>query len=83
MNILAIVGSYRKHQTIDALVDRALEGATAGRTGDVVDKIYLSDRHIEYCRNCPSPSPTASSTTTWPSSCPSWWRPTPSSSARR
>ena len=52
MNILAIVGSYRQHQTIETLVDRALEGATAGRTGDVVDKIRLAEKHIEYCRNC-------------------------------
>ena len=52
MNVLAIVGSYRKHRTIDALVDRALAGATAGRTGDAVEKIYLADQRIEYCRNC-------------------------------
>lgn len=52
MNVLAIVGSYRKNQTIDTLVDRALEGATAGRTGDTVDKIRLAEQHIEYCRNC-------------------------------
>lgn len=52
MNILAIVGTYRRHRTIDALVDRALEGATAGRAGDVVDQIRLAERHIEYCRNC-------------------------------
>ena len=52
MKILAIVGSYRKNQTIDTLVDRALEGATAGRAGDVVDKIRLADKQIGYCRNC-------------------------------
>lgn len=52
MKILALVGSYRKNQTIDTLVDRALEGATAGRTGDTVDKIRLAEKQIEYCRNC-------------------------------
>ena len=52
MNILAIVGSYRKHQTIDQLVDAALAGATAGRSGDTVEKIFLADRRIAYCRNC-------------------------------
>ena len=52
MNLLAIVGSYRKHQTIDQLVDAALAGATAGRDGDVVDKIRLVEKQIEYCRNC-------------------------------
>lgn len=52
MNVLALVGSYRKNQTIDTLVDRALAGATAGRAGDVVDKIRLAEKKIEYCRNC-------------------------------
>jgi multimeric flavodoxin WrbA len=53
MKILAIVGSYRKGKTIDTLVDRAIEGACAGRAGDVhVDKLYLIDQRIEYCKNC-------------------------------
>lgn len=52
MNLLAIVGSYRKHQTIDQLVDAALAGATAGRSGDTVEKIFLAERRIGYCRNC-------------------------------
>ena len=52
MNILAIVGSYRKHQTIETLVDAALAGATAGRSGDTVEKVFLADRRIGYCRNC-------------------------------
>ncbi len=52
MKILALVGSYRKHQTIDSLVDWALEGATRDHPDAVVDKIHLTDQHIEYCRNC-------------------------------
>jgi FMN-dependent NADH-azoreductase len=52
MNILALVGSYRKHQTIDQLVDAALAGATAGRTGDTVEKVHLAGLRIAYCRNC-------------------------------
>ncbi len=51
MKILAIVGSYRKGKTIDTLVDKAIEGAVSG--GAVcLDKLYLIDKHIEYCRNC-------------------------------
>jgi multimeric flavodoxin WrbA len=52
MNIVAIMGSYRKGRTIDTLVDRAIAGATAGQPETMVDKIVLIDRHIEYCRNC-------------------------------
>lgn len=52
MNILALVGSYRKQQTIDQLVDAALAGATAGRSGDTAEKVFLADRRIGYCRNC-------------------------------
>ena len=51
MNILAIMGSYRKGKTLDTLVDRAIDGAKSG--GDVhVNKVILVDRNIEYCRNC-------------------------------
>ena len=51
MNILAIMGSYRKGKTIDTLVDRAIEGAKSN-AGVQVDKIVLIDKNIEYCRNC-------------------------------
>ena len=52
MNLLAIMGSYRKGRTIDALVDSAIEGAKAGN-GDVeVSKIHLIDKNIQYCKNC-------------------------------
>jgi multimeric flavodoxin WrbA len=52
MNIVAIMGSYRKGRTIDTLVDRAIAGALAARPDAKIDKIVLIDRHIEYCRNC-------------------------------
>jgi multimeric flavodoxin WrbA len=53
MNVLAIIGSYRKGKTIDTLVDRAIEGAKANNTGStLVDKLYLVDKNIEYCKNC-------------------------------
>lgn len=52
MNVLAIVGSYRKRHAIDTLVDRVLEGVRQNHPDAVVDKIHLADRHVEYCRNC-------------------------------
>ena len=53
MNILAIMGSYRKGRTIDTLMDKAIEGAKANSADDVhVDKLYLIDKNIEYCKNC-------------------------------
>jgi multimeric flavodoxin WrbA len=51
MNILAIMGSYRKGQTIDTLVDKAIEGARS-RAGVQAEKICLVDMKINYCRNC-------------------------------
>jgi multimeric flavodoxin WrbA len=53
MNILAIMGSYRKGKTIDTLMDKAIEGARANNISDIqVDKLYLVDKNIKYCRNC-------------------------------
>ena len=51
MNILAIMGSYRKGKTIDALIDRAIEGAKSNSEVHV-EKLYLIDKKIEYCKNC-------------------------------
>jgi NAD(P)H-dependent FMN reductase len=51
MNILAIVGSYRKGQTVDTLIDTAIDGAQADH--DIsVKKLHLAQKHIEYCKNC-------------------------------
>lgn len=52
MNIVAIMGSYRKGRTIDTLVDRAIEGVTSASPNATVNKITLIDREIQYCRNC-------------------------------
>jgi hypothetical protein len=48
--ILGIVGSYRKDGIVDRLVTETLASAEAA--GAVTKKIYLSDAHIEFCRNC-------------------------------
>lgn len=48
--ILGIVGSYREDGVIDTLVTEAL--AAAEEQGAQTTKIYLKDRHIEFCTNC-------------------------------
>ena len=52
MNILAIMGSYRKGKTIDTLMDKAIEGAKANNNNIQIDKLYLLDKNIGYCKNC-------------------------------
>jgi multimeric flavodoxin WrbA len=58
--IVGIVGSYRKGGVIDQTVTEILHAAAAG--GAATKKVYLIDRHIEFCRNCrtcmQSPGPT-------------------------
>jgi NAD(P)H-dependent FMN reductase len=48
--IVGIVGSYRKHGTIDTAVTAVLEAAEAA--GANTEKIYLQDQNIEFCTNC-------------------------------
>jgi len=48
--VLAIIGSYRKGGVIDKAVDEIL--FSAGEAGAETGKIYLIDRHIEFCSNC-------------------------------
>jgi multimeric flavodoxin WrbA len=48
--ILGIVGSYRKEGIIDTLVTEAL--AAAEEQGAQISKVYLIDKHIEFCTNC-------------------------------
>jgi multimeric flavodoxin WrbA len=48
--VTAIVGSYRKGGVIDAAVDEILASATAA--GAETTKIYLLDKHVEFCTNC-------------------------------
>jgi multimeric flavodoxin WrbA len=48
--ITAIVGTYRKGGVTDSAVDAVL--AAAAEAGADTNKIYLLDRHIEFCTNC-------------------------------
>lgn len=48
--VVGIVGSYRKNGTIDSVVSEIL--AEAENKGAETEKIYLVDRHIEFCTNC-------------------------------
>jgi multimeric flavodoxin WrbA len=48
--IIGIVGSYRKGGIIDSAVDAILSAAAA--RGVETEKVYLIDRHIEFCKNC-------------------------------
>jgi multimeric flavodoxin WrbA len=50
MQVTAIVGSYRKGGIVDSTVDEIL--AAAKEVGADVTKIYLIDKHVEFCRNC-------------------------------
>lgn len=50
MNVTAIVGSYRKGGTVDTVIDAVL--LTAHEAGAETSKIYLIDKHIEFCTNC-------------------------------
>ena len=47
---LGIVGSYRKGGVIDTVISEILDAAAA--QGAVTDKIYLSDKKVEFCTNC-------------------------------
>jgi putative NADPH-quinone reductase len=48
--IIAIVGTYRKGKVIDTAVDELLKGAE--QQGAQTEKIFLLDKHIEFCTNC-------------------------------
>jgi len=50
--IVGIVGSYHKGGIIDSVVSTVLNGAEA--KGGKTKKIYLVDKHIEFCKNCRS-----------------------------
>ena len=50
IRITAILGTYRKGGVIDAAVDELL--ASAREAGAETTKIYLIDKHIEFCHNC-------------------------------
>jgi multimeric flavodoxin WrbA len=48
--VTAIVGTYRKGGIVDSTVDEIL--ASAREAGADVNKIYLLDKHVEFCTNC-------------------------------
>lgn len=48
--ILAVVGSYRKGGMTDSVVDAVLDAAR--ERGAEVSKMYLLDKHLEFCKNC-------------------------------
>jgi hypothetical protein len=50
MKITAIIGSYRKQGTVDRVIEAMLSSARGA--GAETSKIYLIDRHIEFCTNC-------------------------------
>ena len=50
VKVIGIVGSYRKGKNIDSAIAAVLEGAKS--TGAEVHKIFLPDKHIEFCTNC-------------------------------
>ncbi|HYE24956.1 MAG TPA: flavodoxin family protein [Clostridia bacterium] len=50
--VVAIVGTYRKGGTVDLAVDAVLDAAR--ERGAETSKIYLLDKHIEFCTNCRS-----------------------------
>jgi putative NADPH-quinone reductase len=52
MKVTAIVGSYRKQGTVDRVIDAIL--AAAREAGAETGKMYLIDKHIEFCTNCRS-----------------------------
>lgn len=52
MNLLAIIGSPRKGKATDTLVDKAIEGVLKKSNDASVNRIYLSDNEINYCKDC-------------------------------
>lgn len=50
IKVIAIVGSYRKGGVIDTTIDEIL--SSAKEEGAETGKIYLIDKHIEFCTNC-------------------------------
>jgi multimeric flavodoxin WrbA len=50
MRVTAILGTYRKGGVIDTAVDEVLAAAREG--GATTLKIYLIERHVEFCSNC-------------------------------
>ncbi len=52
MNLLAIIGSPRKGKATDTLVGHAIQGVQSIHPDCNVNKIYIADHDIKYCRDC-------------------------------
>lgn len=50
IRVTAILGTYRKGGVIDTAVDEIL--ASAKQAGAEIAKVYLIDKHVEFCTNC-------------------------------
>ena len=50
VKVIGIVGSYRKGGIVDRTVGEILKAASV--RGAATETIYLTDRHIEFCKNC-------------------------------
>ena len=49
-NVLILSGSFRKHGNSDLLCDEFKRGAEDA--GHLVEKIYINDKNIQFCRGC-------------------------------
>lgn len=52
MKVVAIVGSPRKGRNTDILIDKVIEGVKEKDPKAEVEKLYLSEKKIEYCKDC-------------------------------
>lgn len=50
MKVVGVIGSYRKGHITDQAVSAVLAGTEA--VGAQTEKLYLIDKHIEFCTNC-------------------------------
>ena len=48
--VLVLAASFRKHGNSDLLCDEFIKGAK--EAGHEVEKIYLNDKHINFCKGC-------------------------------
>ena len=52
MKILAINGSYHKNGVNSTLIGRAIDGLKSVLPDAEIEKIFLAEKRIEYCRGC-------------------------------
>ena len=48
--VLVLSGSFRKHGNSDLLCDEFIKGAK--EAGHNVEKIYVNDQNINFCKGC-------------------------------